>query len=377
MQGRKQKYRVVWHGVAIAISLIAAAPAFAQSEKPPSDIEQLKQRELVVGTKEAAPFSMKSPDGEWTGISIDLWRRIAEKHGIKYRFQDLDTVPALIDATAAGKADIAVAALTVTAGREEMLDFTSAFYGTGLGIAVPTTTGVAGWAPVVRALTSFGFLRAVLALIGLALLVGLLVWLLERRHNEEFGGGVTKGLSSSVWWTTVAMTQRGIGHQGPRTLPGRFVAMLWMVGSIIAVAVFTASITSALTVRQLQGTVQGVTDLSQVRVGVVSGSSTEETLRKLRIGFEGYPNARAGLQAIRDGKLDAFVYDRPLLAWTIHQDFRSSVQLLDVIFDQQHYAFAVPAGSALRKPISVAILNEVRSSWWGDTLYRYLGDKGQ
>jgi ABC-type amino acid transport substrate-binding protein len=153
--------------------------------------------------------------------------------------------------------------------------------------------------------------------------------------------------------------------------------MLWMVGSIIAVAVFTASITSALTVRQLQGTVQGVTDLSQVRVGVVGGSSTEDTLRKLRIGFESYPNAKAGLQAIRDGKLDAFVYDRPLLAWTIHQDFRSSVLLLDVTFDQQHYAFAVPSGSPLRKPVSVAILNEVRSVWWGDTLYRYLGDKGQ
>jgi ABC-type amino acid transport substrate-binding protein len=363
--------------VLLAASAIAAGPALAQSAKPPFDIEQLKQREIVVGTKEAAPFAMKAPSGEWSGISIDLWRRIAEKHQIKYRFEDLDTVPALIDATAAGKVDIAVAALTVTAGREEMLDFTSAFYGTGLGIAVPTTTGVAGWAPVVRALTSFGFIRAVLALIGLALLVGLLVWLLERRHNEEFGGGVTKGLSSSVWWTTVAMTQRGIGHQGPRTLPGRFVAMLWMVGSIIAVAVFTASITSALTVRQLQGTVQGVTDLSQVRVGVVSGSSTEDTLTKLRISFEVYPTAKAGLQAVRDGKLDAFVYDRPLLAWSIHQDFRSSVQLLDVTFDQQHYAFAVPAGSPLRKPVSVAILNEVRSAWWGGTLYRYLGDKAQ
>ncbi|MGV3635569.1 MAG: transporter substrate-binding domain-containing protein [Pseudorhodoplanes sp.] len=377
MQGRRQICSVGWCAAALVVCLVAATSVFAQSARPPLDIEQLKQREIVVGTKEAAPFAMKLPGGEWTGISIDLWRRIAEKQGIKYRFEDLDTVPALIDATAAGKVDIAVAALTVTAGREEMLDFTSAFYGTGLGIAVPATTGVAGWAPVVRALTSFGFLRAILALVGLALLVGLLVWLLERRHNEEFGGGVTKGLSSSVWWTTVAMTQRGIGHQGPRTLPGRFVAMLWMVGSIIAVAVFTASITSALTVRQLQGTVQGVTDLSQVRVGVVGGSSTEDTLRKLRIGFESYPNAKAGLQAIRDGKLDAFVYDRPLLAWTIHQDFRSSVLLLDVTFDQQHYAFAVPSGSPLRKPVSVAILNEVRSVWWGDTLYRYLGDKGQ
>ncbi|HWV55113.1 transporter substrate-binding domain-containing protein [Pseudorhodoplanes sp.] len=373
MQRHKQKCLWGWFVGAIVACLIAEAPAFAQSSQ---DLEQIRQREIVVGTKEAPPFAMKSPEGEWSGISIDLWRRIADKHKLKYRLHEEDTVQGLLDATAAGKVDIAVAALTVTAAREEALDFTSAFYGTGLGIAVPTD-GAASWAPVVRALTSFGFLRAVLALIGLALLVGLLVWLIERRHNEEFGGTVSKGLSSSVWWTTVAMTQRGIGHQGPRTLPGRFVAMLWMVGSIIAVAVFTASITSALTVRQLQGNVQDVTDLSKVKVGAVSGSSTEDTLNRLRIRFESFPNAKLGLQAIRDGKLDAFVYDRPLLAWMINQDFRSSVLLLDIIFDQQHYAFAVPAGSPLRKPISVAVLNEVRNSWWGDTLYRYLGSKGQ
>jgi ABC-type amino acid transport substrate-binding protein len=378
---RQFGFGIGWGAVALVAFLFAAVLpvpcALGQSANPPVESGPTTPRELVVGTKEAAPFSMKSPEGEWTGISIDLWRRIAEKQKIKYRFQEEESVQALIDAVAQSKVDIGVAALTVTADRETMLDFTSAFYSTGLGIAVPATTGMAGWAPVVRALTSFSFLRAVLALVGLALLVGLVVWLLERRHNEEFGGPVTKGLSSSVWWTTVAMTQRGIGHQGPRTLPGRLVAMLWMVGSIIAIAVFTASITSALTIRQLQGNVQGVTDLSNVRVGVVGGSSSEDTLDRLRIRFQGYPNAREGLKAVRDGKLDAFVYDRPLLAWIIHQDFRSSVQLLDLIFDQQHYAFALPAGSPLRKPISVAILNEVRNTWWGDILYRYLGDKGQ
>ncbi len=170
-----------------------------------------------------------------------------------------------------------------------------------------------------RTLTSFNFLQSVLALIGLALVVGLVVWLFERRHNEEFGGGVAKGLSSSVWWTTVAMTQRGIGQQGPRTMPGRFVAMLWMVGSIIAIAVFTAGITSALTVRHLQGNVQGVTDLSQVRVGAVAGSSTEETLTKSAdCASMPFPTARDGLQAIRDGKTRRLRL-RPAAAGLDHQ----------------------------------------------------------
>ncbi|ARQ01109.1 transporter substrate-binding domain-containing protein [Pseudorhodoplanes sinuspersici] len=334
----------------------------------------LPHREFLVGTKEAPPFAMKSSDGQWTGISIDLWRRIAQEKNLRYRFVEEETVQGLVDGIAEKKFDIAVAALTVTAAREDMLDFTAPFYATGLGIAV-AAGGIASWTPVLRALTSFSFLQAVLALIGLALVVGLVVWFLERRHNEEFGGTIAKGLSSSVWWTTVAMTQRGIGHAGPRTMPGRFVAMLWMVGSIIAIAVFTAGITSALTIRHLQGNVQSVTDLSKVRVGMVASSSTEEVLDRIRVSYKAYPNAKEGLQAIRRGEIDAFVYDRPLLAWIVNQDFRFTIHLLDVSFDPQHYALALPPGSPLRKPLNIAILKSVQSSWWDDVLYRYMGSR--
>ena len=348
-------------------------PAFAQTPQSET-VDDITKRSLVIGTKEAPPFAMKSSDGQWSGISIDLWRRIAEEKNLSYRLVEESSVQSLVDGVANRKFDVAVAALTVTAAREDVLDFSAPFYATGLGIAV-AAGGVASWTPVVRALTSFGFLQAVLALIGLALLVGLVVWFFERRHNEEFGGTVAKGLSSSVWWTTVAMTQRGIGHAGPRTMPGRFIAMLWMVGSIIAIAVFTAGITSALTIRQLQGSVQSVTDLSKVRVGMVASSSTEEVLNRIRVNYTAYPSAKEGLLAVRQGEIDAFVYDRPLLAWIVNQDFRFSIQLLDVSFEPQHYAFAVQHGSPLRKPLNIATLHAVQSSWWDDILYRYLGNR--
>ena len=99
-----------------------------------------------------------------------------------------------------------------------IVDFTQPFYATGLGIAVPVG-GEANWLPILRTLTSFGFAQAIIALIGLALVVGLLVWFFERHHNEDFGGSLSKGLSSGVWWSTVAMTQRSTGNFGPRTLP--------------------------------------------------------------------------------------------------------------------------------------------------------------
>ena len=42
-----------------------------------------QQKELLVATKEAPPFSMKSDDGSWSGISITLWRDIAGELDLK------------------------------------------------------------------------------------------------------------------------------------------------------------------------------------------------------------------------------------------------------------------------------------------------------
>ena len=69
------------------------------------------------------------------------------------------------------------------------------------------------------------------------LLVGVIIWFLERK-NDEFSGGVRKGLSSSMWWATAAMTRRGMVEYNPQTAAGRIVASIWTVTSIVAIAVF-------------------------------------------------------------------------------------------------------------------------------------------
>jgi polar amino acid transport system substrate-binding protein len=344
------------------------------SAQMPGNAVAVPQRELVVGTKQTPPFAMKNADGSWSGISIDLWRHVADEQHLRYRFAEESTVQELLDGIENGKLDIAVAALTVTAARAQTLDFTQPFYVTGLGIAVPAG-GEPSWLPLIYTLTSFGFAQAIMALIGLALAVGFLVWVFERRHNEDFGGGAAKGLSSGVWWSAVAMTQRSTGNFGPRTLPGRIVAIVWMIASIVTIAVFTASVTSVLTIKHLQGTVHGVSDLSEVHVGAVAGTSTEETLSRLRISYRRFATPQEGLKALRAHSLDAFIYDKPLLAWIIQQGFASSIELIDTTFDPQEYAFAVPTNSPLERTINVAVLNAVHSDWWEQTTARYLGPR--
>jgi polar amino acid transport system substrate-binding protein len=361
------RIRAIIAAVAMAVVLAQASPARAQTPGPPAEA-----RELVVGTKLAPPFAIKADDGTWRGIGIDLWRRIASQTHLRYRFQET-TLKGLTDGVAEGSLDAAVAALTVTVPRLRLVDFTQPFYSTGLGIAVASNAGITWW-PIVGNVFSLGFLRAIAVLFAVSLAVGVVLWLVERRHNEHFGAH-RRGLGSSVWWSAVAMTQGGsaAGEKVPVTLPGRLLAIIWMVASVIVIASFTAALRSQLTLKQLRGTVHGEADLRYVRVAAIAGTERTEYLDRERISYQAFADAEAGLSALQKGQVDALVYDRPLLLWLVNGRFFSSLQVLDATFDLQVYAIALPQGSELRMPINLALLDAIRSDWWQETLFAYLG----
>ncbi len=223
---------------------------------------------------------------------------------------------------------------------------------------------------------SFSFVEAIVVLLAIALLVGILIWIFERHQNDHFAGHPAKGLTSGIWWSAVAMTQAGAAQGGPASLPGRLVAVVWMITSIIVLAVFTAGITSAITTHQLQGLVRNVDDLRSLRVGVVDGSSSVDFLDHERITHRLFPDPSAGLKAVETGTIDAFVYDRPLLTWTVRQNF-SGLQVLGITFDPQNYAIGLRKNSALRVPLNITLLASVESDWWNEVLYRYLGASGR
>jgi len=130
------------------------------------------------------------------------------------------------------------------------------------------------------------------------------------------------------------------------------LAVLWMVASVVTIAVFIAGITSALTTQRLLGVVRNENDLRSVRVGAVAGSSTVDFLTEQRIAFRPYPTAADGLRAVQSEQTDAFVYDRPLLAWMLQQDF-PRLELTPVTLDNQNYAFALALNSPIRAELDV------------------------
>ena len=329
-------------------------------------------RKVVVGTKEAPPFSIKMPDGRWSGISIELWEAIARRLNLSYEIRELD-LQQLLDGVRDGTVDVGIAALTITSEREGQIDFTHSFYSTGLGIAVPSR-GKRDVGGVVLRIFSGEFLKVLGLLTLLLLILGFVIWLLERKRNpNQFEGGMARGVFSGFWWAVVTMTTVGYGDKAPVTVGGRILAIAWMFIGIVLISTFIAALSSALTVTQLESAVRGPEDLPAVRVGAIRNSTGQDYLNERVIDSESYDTPLAAIQALVQGKVDAVIYDRPILLYLANKKMRQQVQVLPKTFDHQSYGIALPAGSDLREPINRVLLDEISKTEWTELLDRYLG----
>lgn len=356
------------------ISIAAwTSPAMAEAVAPGAASTGADEpaRELVVATREVPPFAMQDEQGEWRGITIDLWRRIALDRGYTFRFEER-SIDAMFEGLEDGSLDVAAAALTITADRERRVDFSHPFIQVGLGIAVEDRAGSA-WFAAVRSIFAGDFWR-VLAVLALILFIfGLLVWIFERRQNhDQFGGRTVEGIGAGFWWSAVTMTTVGYGDKSPVTLGGRLVALVWMFASIIVISSITAAITSALTVASLEHAVQGPEDLPGVRVGTVSNTTSEQFLEGRFIRARGYGNITAALEALRSGEVEAVVYDAPIMQYTIGREFSGTLRVLPREFEYQPYGFALPQEGDLRQPINRTMLDVMESEEWRTIKRRYL-----
>jgi polar amino acid transport system substrate-binding protein len=91
------------------------------------------------------------------------------------------------------------------------------------------------------------------------------------------------------------------------------------------------------------------------------------------INHQDFATIEDGLRALAAGQLDAVVYDKPLLAWMVRQDYPGELQMVDLGLDLQNYAFGLPFASPLRQKLNIALVETTRSSWWRELVGKYIG----
>lgn len=329
------------------------------------------QDHLTVATKEAPPFAIKDTSGTWRGLSIELWEAAAKDLKVTYEYHEM-SLSDMLSAVEQEDVDLAVAALTVTAEREKVLDFTHPFHTTGLGIAVKPA-GDHGWWAIALRFISIPFLKVVAVLACVLLFFGVLVYLLERNHNpEQFGGGPLRGIGSGFWLSAVTMSTVGYGDKAPVTLGGRIVTLIWMFAALVTVSGFTAAIASSLTAERLTAVVKP-NDLHDVRVGTVTSSSSEGFLNKQGLKASAFDSLSPAMDALNAGEVEAVVYDIPILKHQIQQHRAWNLEVLPYVLSKQDYAIALPSGSRLREPLNRALLQQMLAPRWQEIERTYLG----
>ena len=115
---------------ALTVSMAAVAVSAGEAE-----ITTVEEGELHMATNAAfPPYEMTDDAGGFEGIDVEIATAIAEKLGLELVVDDMDFA-SVIAAVQSGKADIAMAGLTVNEERKKNIDFTDS-YATGVQVII-------------------------------------------------------------------------------------------------------------------------------------------------------------------------------------------------------------------------------------------------
>ena len=329
---------------------------------------------LRVGTKPFTPFAFVQ-EGKYIGFSIDLWEEIAKELELDYELYGEKTVTDLLESVSSGNTDVAIAGITITSEREKNVDFSHSFFESGLQILVPINSQTSPVNNFIRLVFSPILLKTIGVLLIVIVISAHLLWFFERKKNSEmFPQEYLKGIWEACWWSVVTVVTVGYGDKAPIGAAGRVIATIWMFTGVLLVSYFTASVSSALTVQQLENSIQGLEDLNGQRIATVKGSTAAEYLANRPMKKVEYELVEDAFQALEDSQVDAVVYDAPVLQNYAISDGADRAKVVGSIFERQSYGIALKSGSPYREEINRAILTIVERGTYDEIYEKWFGE---
>ena len=320
---------------ALLTALLLLMPLAASAQDP-----------LTIATVTRAPFSMEN-NGRDTGFAIELWEMVAKDLGLEYTYQRANSFGGMLDLVTSGAADGAIANIPVTAEREAKMDFTKPIFDSGLQIMVPNDEQGSA---LLSALVTRDIALSLLAAAALLFGGGMLMWVFERGRAGYFDRPARDAMFPAFWWALNLVVNGGFEERIPQSRPGRFFAVVLVVGSLFVVSIFVAQITATMTVTALQNSVESLSDLEGKRVGSIATSFPENWLkeREGELGYKSYSSYDTTanmLTDLRSGRIEAAVNDIVSLRYAFAQPQMDMLQVSAEIPTGDKFAIMLPKDS--------------------------------
>ncbi|KAM7261130.1 hypothetical protein ACFE04_026605 [Oxalis oulophora] len=291
----------------------------------------------------------------------------------------------LLHLVPAGVYDAAVGDFAITTNRTKLVDFTQPYIESGLVIVAPMKE---------KKSNAWAFLRPftprMWCVTGLFFLcVGVVVWILEHRLNDDFRGPPKHQVVTILWFSFSTMF---FAHR-EKTIStlGRLVLIVWLFVVLILNSSYTASLTSILTVEQLLSPIKDIDSLisSNEPIGYQEGSFARNYLidqlhvQKSRLiplnSAEEY--AKALTDGPKKGGVAAVVDERAYME--VFLSSRCEFAIVGQEFTKTGWGFAFPRDSPLALDMSTAILKlsengdlqKINDKWLTRTACRSQGAK--
>ena len=359
--------------ILVVISLTFATSAFT------ADPEVATTDKLTVAVAECPPFVIVE-NGRYSGLAVYLWERIGSEMGLSWNYVEYPLGELLenIKHTDQTKiADVGISCTSVTAEREELIDFSHSFNETYTAIAVRQTTL---WSAITGFLTSPAVLNALFIVLGLAILIGGVFYLLEHRNNKKlFSSNTIMGkILEPIIVGLMFVTSGPIRFYRFKTLTARVLAAILTLSSTFLIAAITAVLASSFTLNAMTTEVRSLDDLRNIEVGALAASTSSAFLKINGIRHQTQLDLDTLVNELDSGELDAIVSDAAFLTYRINlgkqQGQFESLTVLPYELEAQNYAFILREDSPLREGINRALLTERMQRDWRDKMREYLGE---
>ncbi|XP_010764583.1 glutamate receptor ionotropic, NMDA 3A-like [Notothenia coriiceps] len=327
------------------------------------------------------------------GYCIDLLEKLAEDMGFTF---DLYIVgdgkyggfkngrwTGLVGDLLSGAAHLAVTSFSINSARSQVIDFTSPFFSTSLGILVRTRDTAAPIGAFMWPLHWSMWLGIFVSLHVTAVFLTLYEWfspfgMTPRGRNRDR----VFSFSSALNVCYAILFGRTVAIKPPKCWTGRLLMNLWAIFCLFCLSTYTANLAAVMVGEKTYEQLSGIHDpklhhpSQGFRFATVKESSAEDYLKKSFPEMHEYMR-RYNVPATPDGihnlkadpqRLDAFIMDKALLDYEVSIDAECKTLTVGKPFAIEGYGIGLPQNSPLTSNIS-ELVSQYKSDGFMDTLH--------